>query len=1209
MNGELNGIMEEPMDTSSPPTSPKEKQAPVYPNHCKSANIHNNYNTNHMDQKPDLLNNCIKEISNALNNCKPNTSQTNQNNGKNHQIEDDDKYSNTRYNHNSNSNELRPNHNNTPLLGYTLHDNLILKDEDIINEGEVEINDQMSSQEPDLNMKDSEVSMDSQFDVNCALSRDSDSQNNDDERPEISEDKDCHKLLQDDTTNHEEATEIQQDEELKNEVSEDSKEEIYHDCNDEVNDGQTHDDKDIGDKELSNSESRDTTSDIHMISKDDEEPQDSISYKDDELSQDSETIIENTISEDVEVIKDDDDVECEAVTTYANNEISDEEVDSEEDSTDDEQIIDDTVSIDSNDDDDDDDDCKKNDDVVILDNGDNVVHEIISDNDENDDDCIIQPESKAISTQTIDLRRSSRAIKRRRYHDEDDEDESDIEEVTMEDPLHQYNKNKTIIVNDTKTLVEMAAKQMKSNQNDRKEPTVVIIDTNSILSGKVPLQAKNSVMTSVSSQHNAHDLYQSIAARGTTVTPVPTKNLINTATQSAPQPHILPSLTDDMFVVEAPSFIVPYVYEKPSIKPFREFVDVLGKELDELRSKEEQEKPDKEKDLTKDDDNDTRSNEDEEMEVDGEKDSKSSKSSLDDAEEVEVPKKKREKRDRKNDDDDASWDGESSEDSDDEVISDDDEKTVVIKEKDDSIDDIKEAISELNSEKSSGYKSDNYFDCTLGKFFINIGLNLVQEYVQNDLLKQQNRKLYREKKSGSSTRATESAISSLMKNLQFSKENNAPYSFPQHKCDFCSFKSESMLAMSHHLETPHMKNNVYKCNFCSFEIRSPHDILYHMEAEHNIRGRLERAPAYHQCANCPFEDNGKGKLARHLIPCAKKFKPELNLAPPIEWEPPAKIPKITRARNNMLSSYQATFTRTPMGMNNLIRTPLPNTNVLPAGINNYRPRNRATLPVTTRITPSHGTPMMRGGIMVRHNAPTTLANNYPIMNNQTSKNASTSTPKLLQHQPSISITPLPRPPQPLPGQTIQQSKGTFVICEICDGYIKDLEQLRNHMQWIHKVKIHPKMIYNRPPLNCQKCQFRFFTDQGLERHLLGSHGLVTSSMQEAANKGKDAGRCPVCGRVYQWKLLNHVARDHSVTLKPAHLSYKCTVCTATFGMYKQFENHVYSAHSVVAKRVIDKTKTASSKPNDSLLKPLKINDEITIIPQPAKAPTPNPKDQ
>lgn len=51
---------------------------------------------------------------------------------------------------------------------------------------------------------------------------------------------------------------------------------------------------------------------------------------------------------------------------------------------------------------------------------------------------------------------------------------------------------------------------------------------------------------------------------------------------------------------------------------------------------------------------------------------------------------------------------------------------------------------------------------------------------------------------------------------------------------------------------------------------------------------------------------------------------------------------------------------------------------------------------------------------------------------------------------------------------------------------------------------------------------------------------------------------------------------------------------------------MYSAHSVVAKRVMDKTvmgkMAAHTKTNSqSLLKPLKINDEITIIPQPAKA--------
>lgn len=85
----------------------------------------------------------------------------------------------------------------------------------------------------------------------------------------------------------------------------------------------------------------------------------------------------------------------------------------------------------------------------------------------------------------------------------------------------------------------------------------------------------------------------------------------------------------------------------------------------------------------------------------------------------------------------------------------------------------------------------------------------------------------------------------------------------------------------------------------------------------------------------------------------------------------------------------------------------------------------------------------------------------------------------------------------------------YGCCLKCVRLLCDVKSLHS----FSILQIHPKMIYNRPPLNCQKCQFRFFTDQGLERHLLGSHGLVTSSMQEAANKGKDAGRCPVCGRV------------------------------------------------------------------------------------------------
>lgn len=35
---------------------------------------------------------------------------------------------------------------------------------------------------------------------------------------------------------------------------------------------------------------------------------------------------------------------------------------------------------------------------------------------------------------------------------------------------------------------------------------------------------------------------------------------------------------------------------------------------------------------------------------------------------------------------------------------------------------------------------------------------------------------------------------------------------------------------------------------------------------------------------------------------------------------------------------------------------------------------------------------------------------------------------------------------------------TFVICEICDAYIKDLSQLKSHMQHIHNVSFPYKLI-------------------------------------------------------------------------------------------------------------------------------------------------------
>ncbi|XP_053684834.1 MOG interacting and ectopic P-granules protein 1 isoform X2 [Sabethes cyaneus] len=900
-------------------------------------------------------------------------------------------------------------------------------------------------------------------------------------------------------------------------------------------------------------------------------------------------------------------------------------------------------------------------DVTIL--SDKEEDCVVIDDEDGDTNTSSTPSQKKMETDDISPRRSSRARKSMLPQDISTiDDDDDIEEI-IDDPLNiaaakkpRLSINQSLQQNSFKGQLPNTAQPQKSliasaQNSATKEPTLVIIDTNSLINRSNPGTPK-SINSSYSSLPSGMSPNSSFNSPRSVLNPMAAvaSNLISKTNPPplAPVTPLLPALTDDMFVLEAPSFIVPYIYEKPPQENLRDIVNELESKIKEIRKKLEE--------TSKEDDQSSKAEEDISQDSDRSAEKKSSTS----AElESEQDKKKKSKR-KPTADDDEEWDELNT--STDEEASDEEQKTkVLIKEVQSDIEMIKEHIitpaskEELTTTGTSTptdtKKSENYFENPLGKFFMNIGINLVQEYVQTDLLRQHKKKRDRE---GKPSASTQMAINSLMKNLELSKENNKPFKYDMKRCEYCSFKSESALAMAHHYETPHMRNYVYKCNFCSYETRPPHDILYHMEAIHNIKGRLEKAAMYHACPNCPFEDNGKSKLARHAIACAKKFRPEVNLNPPIDWEPPAKIPRI-KPKHGLVGTATAYQAMTAQQQKNLALASQrlqAVSSIAPVNINNMTAAAQAaalrarTTGRPQPISPATPTNLLRTGVPGSGgNLRTSISPGMVIPNNfQLSAAAIAAANKILPNsmgmkpgmkpsqQPSISITPLPRQTNATnmavagalsklqaagtsaikPGQNPVGSKTAFVVCEICDGYIKDLDQLRNHMQWIHKVKIHPKMIYNRPPLNCQKCQYRFFTDQGLERHLLGSHGLVTSSMQEAANKGKDAGRCPVCGRVYQWKLLNHVSRDHNMTLKPAHLSYKCTVCTATFGMYKQFESHVYSAHSTVAKKALDNKKPAAAgaggstagimpgrgSTGDSLLKPLKINDEITIIPQP-----------
>lgn len=498
-----------------------------------------------------------------------------------------------------------------------------------------------------------------------------------------------------------------------------------------------------------------------------------------------------------------------------------------------------------------------------MDDDDDKPVSIHSDSDEKDDCIMIDDLSKkgAQSSSATSENTSPRRVRKSAVQQMTDFDD-DIEEI-VEDPLEMENPAKRIKLSGTTiTSVDLSR---PSSSSSASSAYPVNLSTNS-RSNSGSSQALN--LTTKSS----NSLLNPFATQA--------------AQASSNNSTLLPNLTDDMFVLEAPSFIVPYIYEKPPTISLKSIVDDIGKTI----TKREVEKRHVDDELSG-----------AESELNNQKSAESS--DLDDKKK-EKAKAKNKSRRRGTANGDESWDEYNT--STDEEASDGEKRTkVLIKESHADIESIKTHIispDTISQTIIGENKNDSYFESPLGKFFMTIGVNLVQEYVQSDLLRQQKRR--REKEGKAPSAATQMAINSLQKSLEVSKENNAPFKHKMKRCESCQFKTESELILSQHYEVPHFKNNLYKCNYCEYEARPVHDMLYHIEAIHNIKGRLEKPLGYHTCPNCPFEDNGKSKMVRHEAACAKKFKPEVNLCPPLDWEPPAKIPRI-KAKHGLVGAATA----------------------------------------------------------------------------------------------------------------------------------------------------------------------------------------------------------------------------------------------------------------------------------------------------------------
>merc|ERR1711874_416859 len=197
------------------------------------------------------------------------------------------------------------------------------------------------------------------------------------------------------------------------------------------------------------------------------------------------------------------------------------------------------------------------------------------------------------------------------------DDDSDIQEVEAEDslggdgsvtitPKNSQKKPNVVTIDDLKTLQKLATSAKQSKDKEKAE-SIGVLDTQSIIAGKMgsgvsitPAKPKASSGLNIGS--GGLTLGSGVTIRpnkpagpttttGVSITPVDKTNTATpssstSTTSSTSQSNVDPNLTDDTFVVEAPSFIVPYVYEKPPKEAIRDFKE----SIDEIVEKKKKEK-------------------------------------------------------------------------------------------------------------------------------------------------------------------------------------------------------------------------------------------------------------------------------------------------------------------------------------------------------------------------------------------------------------------------------------------------------------------------------------------------------------------------------------------------------------------------------------------------------------------------------------------
>uniref|UniRef100_A0A914W6H7 C2H2-type domain-containing protein n=1 Tax=Plectus sambesii TaxID=2011161 RepID=A0A914W6H7_9BILA len=443
------------------------------------------------------------------------------------------------------------------------------------------------------------------------------------------------------------------------------------------------------------------------------------------------------------------------------------------------------------------------------------------------------------------------------------------------------------------------------------------------------------------------------------------------------------------------------------------------------------------------------------------------------------------------------------------------------------------------------------------------------------------------------------------------RAKNEPYKTKTHRCHLCSFRSDSLLVLAQHKHMPHNDGRKFLCALCPDFDTSERRIRKHYLKKHNIIATEEDHGPRAPCPCCDMDFQYKGQRDMHLKSCKRNYVRD-RLAPTADdvatvsrwlWEKPpeplvnhpfaVQAPPTARPGQLPYSHGLRLMSLAPAGPGVSTQRM-----VVPAGgttgprflsnsrllapfqqhqqpqsaqqqqqnaINAAAQQQRIQQLLVQRQQNSLGSPQFPPitGIRAVGNA---LTPRMPVRppNKPIEPRPATHAKTLAE---ALAVHPVDRQNRPIPAalyaqHQVRQPLVVEQLCEICDQGVQDREKYLAHLQLFHKQmqrKTAADMAQGAP-LACSRCRDRFWTYEGLERHLVMGHGLVTSDLLAKAQKKEDGGRCKLCAKQYAFNMLQHLVTDHQLKLCSAEIMYSCDVCSFKCTGYTALEEHLNVVH-------------------------------------------------